>query len=363
MLRSKNTRTPSAQVVLPSADLNRSIEFFRATLGFRLESIFPADEPRVAVMSGLGIRIRLDAGVAASSRPGLLIETDDAGLLAAAANGLEPPGEISIEIVPADGRIDVPPIDFCVSLTRPGAESPWVAGRAGMEYRDLIPGRLGGAVIASQIRIPEGGPVPDYVHYHRVRFQIIFCLNGWVRLVYEDQGPSFVMQSGDCILQPPGLRHRVLECSDGFDVVEVGCPAEHETRVDHDLGLPNAPSDTPRATGDQRFHFHRAGDAVWAATGTPGLDERDTGVGAASGSAVAAIVYRARGKGVSAERAACPGFTFCFVLSGSLDVSVDGAPAAKLETGAALTVARKDSLLLEAGSADTRWLEVRANPA
>ena len=38
----------------------------------------------------------------------------------------------------------------------------WVIGRAGMRYRDLIPGRLGGSIIASHIRIPDAGPVPDY---------------------------------------------------------------------------------------------------------------------------------------------------------------------------------------------------------
>ena len=30
-----------------------------------------------------------------------------------------------------------------------------------MHYRDLIPSRLGGSIIASHIRIPDGGPVPD----------------------------------------------------------------------------------------------------------------------------------------------------------------------------------------------------------
>ena len=39
------------------------------------------------------------------------------------------------------------------------------AGRAGMLYRDLIPGRLGGRYIASHIVIAEGGPVADWVHY------------------------------------------------------------------------------------------------------------------------------------------------------------------------------------------------------
>ncbi len=57
-----------------------------------------------------------------------------------------------------------------------------------MHYRDLIPSRLGGSIIASHIRIPDGGPVPDMVHFHKVGFQLIFCYRGWVDVVYEDQG-------------------------------------------------------------------------------------------------------------------------------------------------------------------------------
>ena len=41
--------------------------------------------------------------------------------------------------------------------------------------------------MASHIRIEKGGPVPDYVHFHRVRFQCIFCYRGRVRVVYEGQ--------------------------------------------------------------------------------------------------------------------------------------------------------------------------------
>ena len=49
-----------------------------------------------------------------------------------------------------------------------GGDGDWVVGRAGMLYRDLLPGRLGGCFIASHIRIPEVGPVPDNVHFHQV---------------------------------------------------------------------------------------------------------------------------------------------------------------------------------------------------
>ena len=73
-----------------------------------------------------------------------------------------------------------------------------------MLYRDLIPDRLGGsAIVASHIRIAEGGPVGDSVHFHRVGFQLIFCYRGWVEVVYEDQGPPFVLRAGDCVIQEP----------------------------------------------------------------------------------------------------------------------------------------------------------------
>ena len=44
-----------------------------------------------------------------------------------------------------------------------------------MLYRDLIPGRLGGRYIASHITIPEGGPVADWVHYHRIALSDDLC--------------------------------------------------------------------------------------------------------------------------------------------------------------------------------------------
>jgi quercetin dioxygenase-like cupin family protein len=80
-----------------------------------------------------------------------------------------------------------------------------------MLYRDLIPGRLGGRYIASLISIPKGGPVADWVHFHRIALQLIYVRSGWVRVVYEDQGEPFVMRAGDLVLQPPQIRHRVLE--------------------------------------------------------------------------------------------------------------------------------------------------------
>ena len=53
-------QTRRAEVVLPSKKLSDDMGFFGRTLGFRLETIYPADDPAVAEMSGHGLRIRLD---------------------------------------------------------------------------------------------------------------------------------------------------------------------------------------------------------------------------------------------------------------------------------------------------------------
>ena len=132
-----------------------------------------------------------------------------------------------------------------------------------MMYRDLIPDRLGGKLIASHIRIVEGGEVDDSIHYHKIDFQIIYCLKGAIRVVYEDQGPPFWLKPGDCVLQPPEIRHRVLEAEAGSEVIEITSPAEHETWFDHDLDLPTRSVQHHRIFKTQRFVRHLDAESRW----------------------------------------------------------------------------------------------------
>ena len=39
------------------------------------------------------------------------------------------------------------------------------------------------------------------------------------------------IQKGDCILQPPRIRHREIACSEDFEVLEVVSPADFGTRI------------------------------------------------------------------------------------------------------------------------------------
>lgn len=70
-----------AEILLPTTNLRGDLPFFTKTLGMRLDMIYPADSPSVAVISGHGLRLRLDAG--AQTAPGLIrILCDDWASLA-----------------------------------------------------------------------------------------------------------------------------------------------------------------------------------------------------------------------------------------------------------------------------------------
>ena len=47
-------RADAAELVLPAADFDATLKFFTERLGFRLDAIFPADDPATALVSGHG---------------------------------------------------------------------------------------------------------------------------------------------------------------------------------------------------------------------------------------------------------------------------------------------------------------------
>ena len=171
----------------------------------RLDMVYPSDNPRVAVFSGHGVRVRIETG--ASEAPGTLrILSDDPDDFADGKRELMAPNGTRVEIDQLNPPMVTPRTEHAFVVRRLSDQAPWIIGRAGMLYRDLIPSRLGGSIIASHIRIPDGGPVPDMVHFHKVGFQLIFCYRGWVEVIYEDQGGPIRLQAGDCFIQPPEIR-------------------------------------------------------------------------------------------------------------------------------------------------------------
>lgn len=254
----------TAEAMIACNDINAALAFYVDRLGFRVDSIFPADDPAVAVLRGYGLRLRLDPE-APPSPATLRISSTDLDAMGGPGRLVAPDGT-TVDIVDGDPPLTMPPLQQSFVLERASDDSSWTLGRAGMRYRDLIPDRQGGRFIASHIEIPTAGPVSDYVHFHKIRFQMIYCYRGWVRLVYEDQGEPFVLRAGDCVLQPPRIRHRVLESSEGLEVVEITCPSLHETFADPDMSLPTDVVAPDRDYGGQRYVLHRADKADWTAT-------------------------------------------------------------------------------------------------
>jgi uncharacterized protein YjlB len=340
-----------AEVQLPCAALAPTLAFFIDRLGFRVETIFPAEEPRVASLSGHGLRLRLAPG---DGDPGLIrLPCEDLG--GAEERVLIAPNGTRIELIDPDPPVEIPPLapEFVVTRQEEGSSG---AGRAGMIYRDLIPSRLGGRFIASHIALPEGGPVADWVHFHKVRFQMIFCRRGWARLVYEDQGPPFIMAAGDCVLQPPRIRHRVLESSPGFEVVEIGCPALHETLADHDMALPTGRSLPDRDFSGQVFLHAVAAETPWAAHGETGFERRDTGMAEATKGLADAYVLRPGGSTRLASSAHDGELLFGFLLEG--DAVLERQGDHRLSSGDAFVIPAGEDWALRNASPDLALLQV-----
>ena len=330
--------------VIRCRDFDATLAFFTEKLGFRIDSIFPADNPAVAEISVNGLTLRLERSDR-DDQSELRLVIDQAVSNSNLDQPLVAPNGTLIHLVTGEEDIVVPDLqpEFSVVPASEGAD--WIDGRAGMQYRDLIPGRLGGRFIASHIRIPKGGPVPDYVHFHKIRFQMIYCYRGWVRVVYEDQGEPFVLQPGDCVLQPPEIRHRVLECSDQLEVVEIGCPAEHITRVDHQLALPTTSIDRDRVFSGQRFVRHQAAAATWRDHDLPDLRYRDLGIGDATCHLAGARVLRfGNGSDVKWEFGERE-FEFLFVLKGSVQLDRGDGHIRLLASGDAVTLPSGDCWL------------------
>lgn len=107
--------------------------------------------------------------------------------------------------------------------------------RGFMEYRDLgIATATHGKMRAHVIRIKHDADTHDLhttgLHRHLCDFQMFYVLKGWIKFTYEDEG-EYTFNAGDCVLQPPGIVHNELDCSNDLEVLEIYSPAVHETVV------------------------------------------------------------------------------------------------------------------------------------
>ena len=198
----------------------------------------------------------------------------------------------------------------CGSRGGPRRRRP-TPGGPGCGTGTSCPAAQGGRFIASHITIPDGGPVPDYVHHHDVRFQVIHCVRGWVRVVYEDQGEPFTMHAGDTVLQPPHIRHRVLESSAGLEVLRGHRPrrapdvrrarprpadAGRPTPTATSAGSASCATSSPAPRGSRGRH---PDDPPWTRRPRPGSRRPTPGIGAATSGLGGARTVRATAAGAA----------------------------------------------------------------
>ena len=77
-----------------------------------------------------------------------------------------------------------------------------------------------------------------------------------------------------------GVTFRVLEASDGIEVIEIGVPAEHVTEIDHELTLPTQQLRPEREWQGQRFVHNVGATGAFKPFRLPGFVARDTTINA-----------------------------------------------------------------------------------
>lgn len=333
--------------IIECVDLDAELAFFCDDLGCLVHLVSPADDPRRVVLHAPGggavelVRGNADHPVS------LVVERDHVD-----PHVVTTPGGSMVSVRPVSdasgeqfGAAMNVPANLATLTVVEATDGSFGIGRAGMEYRDLLPDRWGGRFIASHIKITDGGAVADWVHFHRIRFQMIFVAAGWVDVVYEGQGEPFRMVAGDCVLQPPEIRHRVLRSSPGLEVIEIGCPAEHDTIADRVLDLPTTAVEVDRMFSGQRFVRHVAGDVVPTPWIAGDMTVRDTGIGAATKGLAGAVVVG------GASEAGADGPTFIHHGEFALVVGLSGDATLTVE-GRDIELVSRTSVALPTG---TKW--------
>src|SRR6202008_517960 len=99
------------------------------------------------------------------------------------------------------------------------------------KYRDLgISAATNGLVQAhvGQFVPPCRPEEVSKLHYHDVEFQMVYVLKGSIKTELEGQG-AITMREGSCWIQPPRVKHKVLDYSDDCQVLDIVLPADFKT--------------------------------------------------------------------------------------------------------------------------------------
>ena len=99
------------------------------------------------------------------------------------------------------------------------------------EYRDFgfaegSKGLVQAHVLRAAKPCPSGGLGR---HTHTLQFQMNYILKGWMK--FELDGKVHTFHAGDAWMQPPDIKHELLEYSDDLENIEVVMPADFGTET------------------------------------------------------------------------------------------------------------------------------------
>ena len=98
------------------------------------------------------------------------------------------------------------------------------------KYRDLgLLEATHGQAQAHVIRLVE--PCSDEVrkrHFHDTQYQLVYCLQGWMKIKIEGQG-LITMKKGSFWNFPPGTKHTVMDYSEDCENLEINFPGVFST--------------------------------------------------------------------------------------------------------------------------------------
>ena len=280
MLNVDKNSIEKAEVILNTSLLNEEIFFLENEIGFKLKEIYPADSPKFALLEGFGLNIvlKLEKENSKYNLTHIRVRLDKSSKKIK-SKLLTSPGGNKVEFIIEQSYEIITKFPNSIEINQ--NTHTWNNGRAGMLYRDLLPSRYGGYIIASHIKLDSIGKVHDRVHYHNIDFQVLYCLKGKVKLAYENQNNYIMFNKGDCILQPPQIKHQVIETYEPLEVIEITSPAEHVTKINYDLKIPNKDK-TSFDEKTKSFFLHYKYESQGIESILPGFNEKKMGIYEAS---------------------------------------------------------------------------------
>jgi mannose-6-phosphate isomerase-like protein (cupin superfamily) len=88
----------------------------------------------------------------------------------------------------------------------------------------------GGRIGAKHIRAIRPFEKETGWHWHDMTGHFVFVLRGWIKFAFAGTGETVVVRVGDCLSQPGGVAHNVIDRSDDLELIEINMPADYGTR-------------------------------------------------------------------------------------------------------------------------------------